>query len=38
MGIMVLYSKYIQSMGTLNYGKYGVFLILGKAGFVSSTV
>ena len=25
-------------MGTLNHGNYGIFLIVGNAGFISSTV
>ena len=28
----------LQSLKDLNYGKYGIFLILGNAGFISSTV
>ena len=31
MGIMV------YSLGSLNYGNYGIFLLKGNAGFVSST-
>ena len=28
----------ITIVGTLNYGNYGIFLIMGNAGFISSTV
>ena len=34
---MIPYKSYIILM-TLNYGNYGIFLIMGNAGFVSSTV
>ena len=34
----MVYHRAKTSLRTLNYGNYGIFLIMGNAGFLSSTV
>ena len=38
MGIMLYTPYYGITLRTLNYGNYGIFLTMGDAGFISSTV
>ena len=36
--VILLMDKILQTLRTLNYGNYGIFLITGNAGFCPSTV
>ena len=36
--LLMMYCKSCTTFRTLNYGNYGVYLIMGNAGFLSSTV
>ena len=37
-GVILLMIESCITLRTLNYGNYGIFLILGNAGFIASTV
>ena len=36
--LMINILHYLKDLRTLNYGNYGIFLIMGNAGFLTSTV